>query len=95
MKRASLTVIFACAKKLPAAFIRKAPKEYGPCKYAEGPDLPGKSLLLVEDVVSSGPAYACLACGWIAPGIPEAFRVLRQEMKTVRLPVRLPKASAG
>jgi orotate phosphoribosyltransferase len=42
--------------ELPAAFIRKAPKEYGTCKYAEGTDLVGKKIVLVEDVVSSGGA---------------------------------------
>ncbi|MCB1099697.1 MAG: orotate phosphoribosyltransferase [Verrucomicrobiae bacterium] len=36
------------------AFIRKEAKTYGTCKYAEGADLTGKSVLLVEDVVSSG-----------------------------------------
>jgi len=41
---------------LPAAFIRKEPKEYGTCRYAEGASLPGKSFVLVEDVVSSGGA---------------------------------------
>lgn len=41
---------------LPAAFIRKAPKEYGTCKYAEGAELTAKRILLVEDVVSSGGA---------------------------------------
>lgn len=42
--------------KLPAAFIRKERKKYGTCKYAEGPDLKGKRIVLVEDVVSSGGA---------------------------------------
>lgn len=41
---------------LPASFIRKTPKEYGTCKYAEGADLIGKRIILVEDVVSSGGA---------------------------------------
>jgi orotate phosphoribosyltransferase len=41
---------------LPAAFIRKEPKEYGTCRYAEGTSLSGKKFLLVEDVVSSGGA---------------------------------------
>ncbi len=41
---------------IPAAFIRKEPKEYGTCRYAEGASLPGKRFLLVEDVVSSGGA---------------------------------------
>jgi orotate phosphoribosyltransferase len=41
---------------LPAAFIRKEPKEYGTCRYAEGASLHGKQFVLVEDVVSSGGA---------------------------------------
>ena len=41
---------------LPAAFIRKAPKAYGSCRYAEGASLSGKRFVLVEDVVSSGGA---------------------------------------
>ncbi len=41
---------------LPAAFIRKEAKEYGTCKYAEGPSLIGKRVAIIEDVVSSGGA---------------------------------------
>jgi orotate phosphoribosyltransferase len=41
---------------LPAAFIRKEPKEYSTCKYTEGTELATKRILLVEDVVSSGGA---------------------------------------
>lgn len=41
---------------LPAAFIRKEPKSYGTCRYAEGAELSGKRILLIEDVVSSGGA---------------------------------------
>lgn len=41
---------------LPAAFIRKEPKAYGTCRYAEGASLTGKRFVLVEDVVSSGGA---------------------------------------
>ncbi len=39
---------------VPAAFVRKQPKEYGTCRYAEGADLTGKRFVLIEDVVSSG-----------------------------------------
>ncbi len=41
---------------LPAAFIRKEPKAYGTCKYAEGAELSERRVILVEDVVSSGGA---------------------------------------
>lgn len=41
---------------IPAAFIRKEAKSYGTCKYAEGPELAGKNVTLIEDVVSSGGA---------------------------------------
>ena len=41
---------------LPAAYLRKERKAYGTVKYAEGPDLQDKKVVLVEDVVSSGGA---------------------------------------
>lgn len=41
---------------IPTAFIRKEPKAYGTCKYAEGPDLYAKKVTLIEDVISSGGA---------------------------------------
>ena len=41
---------------LPAAFIRKQPKGYGTCRYAEGTALLGNRFVIVEDVVSSGGA---------------------------------------
>ena len=43
---------------IPAAFIRKEPKKYGTCRYAEGTSLRGKRFVLIEDVVSSGGALA-------------------------------------
>ena len=41
---------------LPTAFIRKEAKTYGTCRYAEGADLAGERVTLIEDVVSSGGA---------------------------------------
>lgn len=41
---------------LPAAFLRKQAKTYGTARYAEGAALPGRAVVLVEDVVSSGGA---------------------------------------
>ncbi len=38
----------------PSVFVRKQAKKYGTCKLAEGADIEGKRLLIVEDVVTSG-----------------------------------------
>jgi len=38
----------------PALFIRKRAKDYGTCRFAEGGEVKGRQLLLVEDVVTSG-----------------------------------------
>ena len=39
---------------LPALFVRKAPKDYGTCRLAEGGEVAGRRLAVVEDVVTSG-----------------------------------------
>lgn len=41
---------------LNAAFVRKKAKEYGTCKLAEGADVAGKRVCIVEDVVTTGGA---------------------------------------
>jgi orotate phosphoribosyltransferase len=41
---------------VPARFVRKEAKTYGTCQLAEGGDLEGSHLLIVEDVVTSGGA---------------------------------------
>ena len=40
----------------PALFVRKAAKEYGTCKLAEGPDVAGRRVTLIEDVITTGGA---------------------------------------
>lgn len=40
--------------KIPMVMIRKQAKKYGTAKLAEGPDIKGKKILLIEDVVTSG-----------------------------------------
>jgi orotate phosphoribosyltransferase len=52
---------------LPVLFVRKKAKDYGTCKIAEGGQVRGRKLLLVEDVVTSGGA------------ILEAAKALREE----------------
>lgn len=39
---------------IPALFVRKKEKEHGTCKLAEGGDIAGRKLLIIEDVVTSG-----------------------------------------
>lgn len=41
---------------MPALFVRKAAKEYGTCKLAEGPSYDGKRVTLIEDVITTGGA---------------------------------------
>jgi orotate phosphoribosyltransferase len=58
---------------LSAALIRKQPKEYGTCRYAEGASLEGRRFVLVEDVVSSGGAIIDAAEKLAADGfVPDA-----------------------
>jgi orotate phosphoribosyltransferase len=39
---------------IPIVFIRKEAKSYGTCKFAEGPDIKGKKICLIEDVITTG-----------------------------------------
>lgn len=39
---------------IPVAFIRKEAKDYGTCQFAEGLDLKGKNVCVIEDVVTTG-----------------------------------------
>jgi orotate phosphoribosyltransferase len=47
---------------LPARFVRKAAKEYGTCRLAEGGEIEGLRLTVVEDVVTTG-GQALVSCG--------------------------------
>jgi orotate phosphoribosyltransferase len=49
-----LAVILAQRTGLPSLFVRKQAKTYGTCKLAEGGEVDGRRLLVVEDVVTSG-----------------------------------------
>jgi len=49
-----LAVVLGQITGLPVLFVRKKAKEYGTRRLAEGGDVSGKRLLIVEDVVTSG-----------------------------------------
>jgi len=49
-----LAVVLSQRTGLPALFVRKEAKSYGTCKLAEGGEISGRRLLVVEDVVTSG-----------------------------------------
>lgn len=47
---------------IPAAFVRKEAKTYGTCQLAEGAEIAGRRLCVVEDVVTSG-GQVVISCG--------------------------------
>ena len=49
-----LAVMLSQLTGLPTRFVRKQAKEYGTCRLAEGGDIEGRRLLVVEDVITSG-----------------------------------------
>lgn len=51
-----IATMISQATGLPAVFIRKQPKTYGTCQIAEGAEVDGRRLCIVEDVVTSGGA---------------------------------------
>lgn len=51
-----LATVLSARTGLPALFVRKSAKEYGTCKLAEGPDVAGRRVTLVEDVITTGGA---------------------------------------
>ena len=51
-----LATVLSQVTGIPALFVRKEAKTYGTCKLAEGGEIEGVRLLVVEDVVTSGGA---------------------------------------
>jgi orotate phosphoribosyltransferase len=51
-----LATVLSARTGIPALFVRKKAKEYGTCKLAEGPDVAGRRVTLVEDVITTGGA---------------------------------------
>jgi orotate phosphoribosyltransferase len=49
-----LATALSLATGLPAAFVRREAKSYGTAKLAEGAEIAGKHVLVVEDVITTG-----------------------------------------
>ena len=49
-----LVTIVSQISGLPALFVRKEAKTYGTCRLAEGGEVDGRRLAVIEDVVTSG-----------------------------------------
>lgn len=70
-----IATVLSMRTGLPALFVRKKAKEYGTCKLAEGPDVAGRRVTLVEDVITTGGA------------VRDAVRALRAAGATVEVVV--------
>ena len=57
-----LATVLSQVTGLPALFVRKEAKTYGTCRLAEGGELDGRRLTVVEDVVTSG-GQVVTSCG--------------------------------
>ena len=57
-----LAVALSQVTGLPALFVRKEAKTYGTCRLAEGGDIEGRRVTVVEDVVTSG-GQVVTSCG--------------------------------
>ena len=51
-----IATVVSAQSRVPALFVRKQAKTYGTCKLAEGPDVAGRRVTLVEDVITTGGA---------------------------------------
>ncbi|MGA7704216.1 MAG: orotate phosphoribosyltransferase [Solirubrobacteraceae bacterium] len=49
-----LAVVASQVSGLPTVFVRKAAKTYGTCRLAEGGEVEGRRIAVIEDVVTSG-----------------------------------------
>ncbi|WP_243858343.1 orotate phosphoribosyltransferase [Mycobacterium sp. DL440] len=66
-----LATVMSQLTGIPTLFVRKAAKTYGTCRLAEGADVTGKTITLIEDVITTGGA------------VRDAASVLRSEHGTV------------
>jgi orotate phosphoribosyltransferase len=95
---------------LPALFVRKEAKAYGTCRLAEGGEVEGRNLVVVEDVVTTG-GQVLLSCADLRArgavvdtvlcvidrqaGGPEAFAVEGLALRALFTMSQLKAAAAG
>jgi orotate phosphoribosyltransferase len=51
-----IATVVSAQSRIPVLFVRKQAKTYGTCKLAEGPDVAGRAVTLIEDVITTGGA---------------------------------------
>ncbi len=51
-----IVTVVSAQSRIPALFVRKVAKTYGTCKLAEGPEVSGRRVTLIEDVITTGGA---------------------------------------
>jgi orotate phosphoribosyltransferase len=51
-----IATVVSAQSRTPAIFVRKQAKTYGTCKLAEGPEVDGRRVTLIEDVITTGGA---------------------------------------
>jgi orotate phosphoribosyltransferase len=51
-----IVTALSARSRIPALFVRKQAKTYGTCKLAEGPEVTGRRVTLIEDVITTGGA---------------------------------------
>ncbi len=56
-----IATAISLATGIPAAFVRKEAKTYGTAKLAEGADVAGRHVLIIEDVITTGGQAAASA----------------------------------
>ena len=56
-----IVTVLSQVSGLPALFVRKKAKDYGTCRLAEGGEVAGRRLVVVEDVVTTG-GQVLLSC---------------------------------
>lgn len=76
-----LATIISQITGLPTLFVREQAKTYGTCRLAEGGDVAGRSVAVIEDVVSSGGAViqACTELRRLGADVAAVLCVIDRE----------------